>query len=171
MRRVLLLAVVVGACAPSIRPIPRTQPAPIDELPPLAVEEVSVIVATPQGAPPPAEQPLVTLNASQADVRVLIPALAQIAGVSVVMDSTVRGTVAVRFENVPAIDALRTVIEFAGLGIEGPPESPWPPALFHQYPININVADAGVIRARFGVSRKLAEWIVSSREIEIPERR
>ncbi|HUR92377.1 MAG TPA: hypothetical protein VMY38_06865 [Gemmatimonadaceae bacterium] len=172
MRRVLLLAIVLGACAPSIRPIPRTQPAaPMDELPPLAVEEVSVVTAAPQGAPAPVDQPRVTLHASQADVRVLIPALAQIAGVSVVMDSTVRGTVAVRFENVPAIEALHTVIEFAGMGIEGPPEAPWAPAVFHHYPVNINVADAEVIRARFNVSRKLAEWIVTSRTIDIPERK
>lgn len=170
MKLAALLAVFMGACAPAIQPLPRT-PSPMDELPPLAVEEVSVVAATPQGAPPPAEQPRVTLNAADADVRVLIPALAQIAGVSVVMDSTVRGTVAVRFENVPAIDALRTVIEFAGLGIEGPPESPWPASLFHHYPVNINAADAGVIRARFNVSRKLADWIVSSRDIELADRK
>lgn len=172
MRRVLVLAVALGACAPAIQPIPRTQPAPaMEELPPLAVEEVSVIAATPQGSVTPADQPRVTLHAAQADVRVLIPALAQIAGVSVVMDSSVRGTVAVRFENVPAIEALRTVIEFAGMGIEGPAESPWAPAVFHQYPVNVNVADAEVIRSRFSVSRKLAEWIVTSRTIEIPERK
>ena len=172
MKRMLLLTVGLGACAPAIQPIPRTQPAPIvDELPPLAVEEVSVVAASPQGAPPPADQPRVTLSASDADVRVLIPALAQIAGVSVVMDSTVRGTVDVRFENVPAIEALRTVIEFAGMGIEGPPEAPWAPSLFHHYPVNINVADAAVIRARFNVSRKLADWIVTSRTIELPERK
>ncbi len=76
-----------------------------------------------------------------------------------------------RFEDVPAVEALRTVIEFAGLGIEGPPESPWSPPQFRQYPVNINVADSTVIRARFGVSSKLAAWIVSSRDIEIPERK
>lgn len=160
MKLAFMSALAVAACAPTLQPLPRTLP-PTEELPPLAVEQVSVIPATPGGML--ADQPRVTLNAARADVRVLIPALAQIAGVSVVMDETVRGTVAVRFENVPAINALRTVIQTAGLGIESGPERPWSESAFRQFPVNVNVANAGVISARFAVSPKLAEWIVQSR--------
>jgi hypothetical protein len=107
----------------------------------------------------------VTLNASRADARVLIDALAQIAGVSVVMDSTVRGTVAVRFDNLPAMEALHAVIDAAGLAIEREIERPWPESVFYQPPVNVNTAPAGMISARFGVSGKLAEWIVKSRPV------
>lgn len=166
MRRVLLLTLVgAAACAPTITPLPRTI-----ELPPLPVEQVSIVTSMPDPTAEEGAQTRVTLNAARADVRVLIPALAEIAGVSVVMDSSVSGTVAVRFENVPAIDALRAVLESAGLGLDDGPERPWAPALFRDFPVNINTASAGVIMSRFRVSPKLAAFIVTSREIAIHER-
>lgn len=161
MRPALAACLVAVACAPAIKPLP-----PVGgELPPLPVEEVSIITTPPPAGELPGAQPRVTLNAARADVRVLIPALAQIAGVSVVMDSSVRGTVAVRFENLPAIEALHSVIDAAGLAIESGIEKPWPESVFYQPPVNVNTAPAGVISARFGVSGKLAEWIVKSRAV------
>lgn len=161
MRRILGLCVVAAACTPAIRPLPPVT----GELPPLPVEEVSIVTTPPPAGEPQGAQPRVTLNAARADVRVLIPALAQIAGVSVVMDSTVRGTVAVRFENLPAIEALHAVIDAAGMAIEQRVEKPWAESVFYQPPVNVNTAPAGVIGARFGVSAKLAEWIVKSRPV------
>lgn len=161
MRGLVGLCIVVAACAPAIKPLP---PVGAD-LPPLPVEEVSITTVPPAPGEPPSSQPRVTLSASRADVRLLIPALAQIAGVSVVMDSTVRGTVAVRFENLPAIEALHSVIDAAGLAIEREIDKPRPESVFYQPPVNINNVPAGVISARFGVSGKLAEWIVKSRPV------
>lgn len=161
MRIAIALVMVTAACGPTIKPLPRVG----GELPPLPVEQVSIVTTQPAPGDSPTAQPRVTLNASRADVRVLIPALAQIAGVSVVMDSTVRGTVAVRFENVPALDALYSVIDAAGLAIETGIEKPWSESVFYQPPVNVNAAPAGVISARFGVSGKLAEWIVKSRPV------
>lgn len=161
MRATAAALLVAVACAPTIKPLP-----PVGgELPPLPVEEVSIVTTPPPTGELPGAQPRVTLSAARADVRVLIPALAQIAGVSVVMDSTVRGTVGVRFENLPAIEALRAVIEAAGLAIEKEMEKPWPESVFYQPPVNVNTASAGVISARFGVSGKLADWIVKSRPV------
>lgn len=154
-------ALAVLACAPTIRPLPR----PGADLPPLPAEEVGIITVPPAVGEPADAQPQVTLTASRADVRVLIPALAQIAGLSVVMDSTVRGTVAVRFENLPAVEALLAVIDAAGLAVETGVEKPWPESVFHQPPVNINTVPAAIISARFSVSAKLAEWIVKSRPI------
>ncbi len=157
----MIACLIAVACSPTIKPLPRIG----DELPPLPVEEVSIITTPPGPGASPSAQPRVTLNASRADVRVLIPALAEIAGVSVVMDSSVRGTVAVRFENEMAIDALRAVIDAAGLAIETGMEKPWSESVFYQPPVNVNTAPAGVISARFSVSGKLAEWIVRSRPV------
>jgi hypothetical protein len=161
MKPALALCLLVAACAPTVKPLPRV----VGELPPLPVEEVSIVTTPPPPGAPASTQPRVTLNASRADVRVLIPALAQIAGVSVVMDSSVRGTVAVRFENVPAIEALHSVIQAAGMTIEAEIENPWPPSVFLLPPVNINTASAAIISARFGVSGKLAEWLVKSRPV------
>ena len=157
----MFVVLVAAACAPTIKPLPPVT----GELPPLPVEEVSIVTTSPPAGSPASEQPRVTLNATRADVRVLIPALAQIAGVSVVMDSTVRGTVAVRFNDVPAIQALHSVIDMAGLTIEGAPDKPWAESVFYHPPVNINAAPAGIISARFNVSGKLAEWIVKSRPV------
>ncbi|MGI8619667.1 MAG: hypothetical protein ACR2L6_11365 [Gemmatimonadaceae bacterium] len=161
MRAGFAACLIAAACAPTIKPLPRVA----GELPPLPVEEVSIVTTPPPPGELPGAQPRVTLNAARADVRVLIPALAQIAGVSVVMDSSVRGTVAVRFENLPAIEALHAVIDAAGLAVERGVEKPWPESVFYQPPVNVNTAPAGVISARFGVSGKLAEWIVKSRPV------
>lgn len=159
------LAVVIAACTPTLRPLPPV----ITELPPLPVEHVSIATIP----PPPNDtlaQPRVTLTAERADVRVLIPALAQIAGVSVVMDNSVSGTVAVRFVNVPALEALHSVIDAAGLAIESGIEKPWSEAVFYQPPVNVNTATSGVIAARFGVSARMAEFIVRSRPARLPDR-
>lgn len=160
----LWLTLAVAACSPTVRPLPPV----VTELPPLPVEQVSITTIP----PPPGDslaQPRVTLSAARADVRVLIPALAQIAGVSVVMDSSVSGTVAVRFENVPALEALHSVIDAAGLAIESAIEKPWSKAVFYQPPVNVNTSTAGVIAARFGVSARMAEFIIRSRPATVPD--
>ncbi len=167
MKRVVVaLGMLSAACAPSLRPLPSAGA----ELPPLPVEQVSITIIPPATGDRPASGPRVTLTTSRADVRILIPALAQIAGVSVVMDTTVRGAVAVRFENVPAIDALHSVIDAAGLAIEARIEKPWPESVFYHVPVNVNTATAGVISARFGVNQKMAEFIVRSRQFTITDR-
>lgn len=106
----------------------------------------------------------ITLTATNADVRELLPVLASAAGVSLVMGSDVRGRVSVSLRDVAAVDALRAVIEEAGLtvGINGIPV-PFSPVVFYQLPVNINTASAATIKARFDVSTETAEWIVRAR--------
>lgn len=163
---VVALGTLSAACAPALRPLP-----PVGaELPPLLVEQISITTVPPAPGDPPGSDARVTLTAARADVRILIPALAQIAGVSVVMDTTVRGAVAVRLDNVLAIDALHSVINAAGLAIEARIEKPWPESVFYTVPVNVNTANAGVISARFGVSREMAEFVVRSRRVTITDR-
>lgn len=169
MKRVavaVLLSILSAACAPALKPLPPVAA----ELPPLPVEQLSITTLPPAPGEPSSAGPRVTVTASkEADVRVLLPALAQIAGISLVLDSTVRGAVAVHLQNVPAVEALLAVIDAAGLTIEGEPEKPWPESVFHHVPVNVNTATAGVIAARFGVSPKLAEFIVRSRRLTPPD--
>lgn len=107
----------------------------------------------------------ITVTASNADVRELIPAIAAAGGISVVMSPDVQGRVSVRFVDVPVSQALRAVITEAGLTVGSDKlESPWAPAVFFSAPVNVNVANAQLISAHFGVSEALARVVVESRD-------
>lgn len=111
---------------------------------------------------------LLTFAAQDADVRRLLPLLAEAADVSLVLSPDVQGRVSVYFRDVPALEALQTVIEEAGLSVStGRLEAPWGPAVFYRMPVNVNTASAETIRSAFDVSATLAEWVVAAR---LPER-
>jgi protein transport protein HofQ len=106
----------------------------------------------------------VTLTAVNQDVRTLLPALAAASGVNLVMGPDVRGTVTVHLVDVPADEALRSVIAAAGLSIDNPAAlRPWGPTVFQQPPLNINTATVEEIKARFNVSTRVAETIIAAR--------
>ena len=107
---------------------------------------------------------LVSLTATNAEARTLLLWLAQQAGVSLVIAPDVTARVSVSFTNVPAGEAMRAIMAEAGLSVlTSGLESPWPPVVFFQIPVNINQASAEVIVARFGVSLEMARWIVENR--------
>lgn len=106
----------------------------------------------------------VTLTANNADARTLLLWLAQQSGVNLVVSPDVNARVSVSFTDVPAVDAMRAIMAEARLSVLASAfESPWPPIVFHQLPVNINTASAEVIASRFGVSQELARWLVESR--------
>jgi len=104
----------------------------------------------------------ITLSASNADVRELLPALANAAGVSMVIAPDVRGRVTVHFVDADAGEVLQAVIEQAGLTL-GPVQliAPYPKPVFYDLPVNVNAASAATIQARFGVSATLAKLVVT----------
>ena len=70
----------------------------------------------------------------------------------------------VTLDNVPAAEALRAIIESAGLMISAPGAGrAVASAVFYQLPVNINTASAATIQARFGTSAEMANFIVESR--------
>lgn len=105
----------------------------------------------------------VSLTAMDADLRVLLPALAEAAGVSLIVPRDLRGAVSLHLVDVPAMEALERVLAAADLSLIEPLASPWSPARFYVVPVNVNEADAATIMARFGVSAALARFIVRSR--------
>lgn len=153
------LAVAASACAPRLRPLPPRAPEP---LPPLPVEQLGtgrVYVAPGTGL-----QTRVTLTAVNQDVRILLPALAAAAGVSLVFGPDVRGRVSVHLVDVPAHEALQAVIDAAGLSIDNPAAMrPFGPNVFRFPLLNINTATVEEIKARFNVSTRIAETIVAAR--------
>lgn len=132
----------------------------------LPVDQVIIIPTRPAT---PLQRPIqggnrVTMTATNADVRELLPALASAAGVSLAMTSDVRGRVSINLRDVSALDALRAVIEEAGLTV-GSSEiaAPFPSVVFYQLPVNVNTASAATIKARYGVGDSVANWIVRGR--------
>ena len=163
---ILSPAVLVG-CGPRTPP-----PAAIPDLPPLSVQPAVPAPAARPPVPLPAADPLsayppgppITLSARNVDVRALLLVLAETAGVSLVIDPTIEGRVTVNFVNVPAIEALRSVLAQSELGIAyGPPAVPLAPVVFYIVPVDIDQASAELIEERFGVSPEMARWIVANR--------
>lgn len=105
----------------------------------------------------------VTLTATDTDLRVLLAALADAAGVDLVVGPDVQGRVTVHFEDVPALEALNRLVVETGYMITAPLRPPWGPTVFYTIPVNVNEADAELIRARFGVSAELARFVVRAR--------
>jgi hypothetical protein len=153
---------LLAACAPVMRP-PERPVEPLPPLPSLPVEQITPaprVEVTPL-APVAAR---VTLTAVEQDVRILLPALAAAAGLNIIFGPDVRGRVTLHLVDVPADEALLAAIAAAGLTIEDPATlSPWGPTVFRQPALNINTATVEEIRARFGVSTRIAEIIVAAR--------
>ena len=103
-----------------------------------------------------------SVHATNADARTLLLAVARESGIDLVVDSTVRARVSISVSDVPAADAIRAIMESAGLAISTPTRAN-AAIVFYQLPINVNTASAATIAARFGTSSELANFIVESR--------
>lgn len=163
-----LIACSAVACSPMRAPQPAPRPAPIPaplviaDLPPIPVQTLAGDSTLLRMRLDRSQR--ITLNSTNADLRDLLPLLANAAGVNLVMGPEVRGRVSVRFQDVNAIDALNAVIEQAGLVVGNPnAEAPWGKPVFYDLPVNINMASAPTIRARFDVTQRLSEWVVRGR--------
>ena len=170
VRRACVLSVLPMAGCGFFRaggpPAPVVVPAPMETLPVEYVVELPT-VREPTREVPGARTPdrLVTLTATNVSVRELLPLLAEAAGVNLVLAPEVDGRVSVRFQDVPAGQALDAVMQHAGLSTPAPPLTvPWIPAVvFFELPVNVNAADALTLQRRFGITERAAEWIVLSR--------
>jgi hypothetical protein len=169
-RRAALLAsaglLVAGCRAPPVQVVPLPAPPQVEQLvtqvPPQHASRAPGAAGEWWAAVPGGGRP-VNLSATGVDIRLLLPALAEAAGVSLLLGPEVRGRVSVHFDNVPALEALRLVLEQAGLAVLEPPVAPWAPVVFYQAPVHIDHASAATIRARFGVDPETARWIVEAR--------
>jgi len=105
----------------------------------------------------------VTLSAVDTDLRSVLTALAEAAGVNLVVGPAVQGRVTVHLRDVPAAEALERVVTETGYMIARPLNVPFPPTVYYVVPVNVNEVDAATIQARFGVSAEVAEFLVRSR--------
>ena len=170
VHRWLALGVALAGCAPPGQevpdPIPDTVMRPMPEV---RVEQVAGGEPI-EPVPVPEEQlaalergERVTLTAQDTDLRALLAALAEAAGVNLVVSPEVEGRVTVHLDDVPAREALETVIRESGHMIAAPLRAPWGPVVFYVAPMNVDELTAEEIQARFGVSEELARFLVRAR--------
>lgn len=167
--RALLIAgcCLAGGCAAAADPLP-VDPLPDapGPLPTLRVEQIRGGAAEPEPfvyGLAGREGNEVTLTAVDTELRLLLPALAEAAGVSLVLGPEVQGRVSVRLDRVPALEALEQVLAAGGLALRAPLSAPWAPTVFYTVPVNIDEADVATIQGVYGVSAELARFIVQSR--------
>lgn len=176
MRALMVLAgfAALAACFPGSRGRGTVAVADTAALPPIPAYEITAggdsgrLVLAPVRARDPlagiTSTTRISITAHNQDVRTLLLWLAEQAGTSLVISPDVNARVTVSFRDVPVADALRAVMAEAGLSVlVGPMQAPWTPVVFYQLPVNVNVASAEAIAARFGVSLELARFIVNSR--------
>ena len=112
-RFALIAAVLLGASGlASAQPPPAhaAQPAPAQPGP------RAVVIAPP--SLPIAPGALISLSVKDADLVEVVRSLARIAGLNLVLDPSVRGTVTAELTNVPWDRALAVILKINGLGME-----------------------------------------------------
>lgn len=167
----LTVSIAVSGCMHPVKPaMPTPAATSSSQLPTVLVDQIVVqpgsspVTSISGPAPVISPERRITVTASNADVRELLPAIAAEGGINLVMSPEVTGRVSVRFVDVPVSVALKAVIEQAGLSIGNEKlVAPWGPVVFYQPPVNVNAASAQLISARFGVSERLAKVVVDSR--------
>lgn len=165
-RSVLLLALVAAAaCRPFWNrgggPAPAT--AVRDTLPLLPAQTIVVERAVPPAVVDTGRR--ISVRAIDADARALLAGIAREAGINLVVSADVNRRVTLTLTDVPAMVAIREIVQAAGLTLESPGDrgGALPAVVFYQLPVNINRASAETIAARFDVSLELARWIVEAR--------
>lgn len=145
------------------RGVPSRVPTSLAPIASTTIVEPETVVQAPDSAVRASSARRVTVRAVDADTRSLLIAVAQQAGISLVVSDDVRGRVSVSLVDVPGPEAIRAITEIAGLSISAPQTSTAVAVVFYQLPVNINNAPANVIANRFGTSTELANFIVESR--------
>jgi hypothetical protein len=163
-----LAAFAAAGCAPRAPVAPAPAPLPLPELPAESPAPAPAVrlprpsASDPLAGRPPGEP--VTLAARDTDVRALLIALGEAAGLSLVIDPSIRGRTTVNFTDVPALEAFRQVLAAANLGIAaGAPEIPFGPTVFYASPVDVERASAELIQSRFRVSAELADFLTANR--------
>jgi hypothetical protein len=140
-----------------------------EPLPTISVEQIAPLPVTriaPTDSVAKRQEKRITLTANNADVRALLIAIAEAGDIDLVLSPDVKGRASVNLKDVPASEALRTVLAQAGLGINSPQGIilAWDPVVvFYDLPVNIDRVSAEAIMRRYGVGRDVAEAIVWAR--------
>jgi len=147
----------------------RTTTVPAVSAEPLAEPPLSAPAPVRRDTAHAAPEQIVTLTGDW-DVRLALEEIARTAGYSLIVSPAVPSRkVRLSIVNAPASQALATVLETAQLTLEPTrgPTPPWNPSVvFYQVPVNVDSLSADAIMRRFGVTRDIANLIVTGRRPE-----
>jgi hypothetical protein len=167
----LAAAALGSACrhaAPAIAPPPAI-PAQQIEAPPTAASTITNPQAFVSDTAKEIHVDIDTHNA-YADVRDLLDYVARQGNFTLVYSPRIDKKVRVRMYDVPVSVALQTLLSAADLTVETSTPNAKPPGstsvVFYQLPVNVDSLSVDAIMKRFGVSRTMAELIVSARTIK-----
>jgi hypothetical protein len=172
-RRAVAGAVIaIGGIAACHSPAPapaRTTSVPAVSAEPLAEPSLPSPAPVRADTTHAAPEQIVTLTGDW-DVRLALEEIAKTAGYSLIVSPAVPSRkIRLSIVNAPASQALAAVLETAQLTLEPTrgPVPPWNPSVvFYQVPVNVDSLSADAMMKRFGVSRDIANLIVSGRRPE-----
>lgn len=168
--RLAVLAMLVAGCF-------RRDPVPLP--PSTATVRVQEPVATPGAssarpvnpiaspmALPDAPEPYIDLEMIDAPVKLVLQKLAELGRLQLIIAPNLNKTISVQYAHVPVSVALKDVLSRSGLRLGTGQATALPfdtVTVFYLLPANVDSMSAEAIMSRFGVSRRMAELIVSSR--------
>ena len=171
-RRVVGFAIsavlLAGACRHATPPLP---PPPVlsPSQPPSTVTTQVTTTSSSTIVPDTAPEHLVSIT-GEMDVRQALAYLASEAKLNLIVSPEVNKKVRLQLTNVPVSQALKAVLDAAGLTLENinAPKAPehTSSVVFYQLPVNVDSLSVEAIMKRFGIGRTAAELIVNSRTVK-----
>jgi len=164
----LLTLVACRHTAPPVMAPPPSLPA---QQPLSVTTEVTTTKSSPIPADTNAEQPVsIDTHGGEIDVRQALAYIADAGKLSLIVSPEINKKVRLQLNNVPASQALKAVLEAAGLTLENLNATPAPErtssVVFYQLPVNIDSLSVDAIMKRFGVGRTAAELMVQQRTVK-----
>jgi len=158
------------ACRHTAAPVIAPPPSLPAQQPMSVATEVTATESSPTYADTAAEQRVtIDTHGGEMDVRQALAFIAEQGKLKLIVSPEIDKKVRLQLDNVPASQALKTVLEAAGLTLENLNATPAPArtssVVFYQLPVNIDSLSVEAIMKRFGVGRTAAELMVQQRTV------
>ena len=163
---VLGAALITTGCLYPSKPDPVPSPATREIVPVTAATSPAVASASPTVPVIEATEPVVDLEMVDAPVKLILQRLADIGGLQLILPAGLNRTISVQYIHVPVSIALNDVLKRADLRLGAGPAPNLPfdtVTVFYKLPARIDSMNVDAIMSRFGVTRPMAELLVSSR--------
>ncbi|HEY4217830.1 MAG TPA: hypothetical protein VGM67_11880 [Gemmatimonadaceae bacterium] len=162
-------AVLLAAACRHAAPVVAPPPVLSAEQPMSVTTEVTTTTTSPAVVPDTAPEHLVTIT-GEMDVRQALAYLAEQGKLNLIVSPDVDKKVRLQLTNVPVSQALKAVLDAAGLTLENmnAPKAPehTSSVVFYQLPANVDSLSVEAIMKRFGIGRTAAEVIVNARTVK-----
>jgi hypothetical protein len=159
-----------AACRQASPPVIAPPPSLPAQQPMSVTTEVTTTTSSPVPADTAAEQRVtIDTHGGEMDVRQALAFIAEQGKLSLIVSPKIDKKVRLQLNDVPVSQALKTVLDAAGLTLENLNATPAPErtssVVFYQLPVNIDSLSVDAIMKRFGVGRTAAELMVQQRTV------